>query len=81
MDSLLDDIRRDALVDLMKLFTGLFIILVVLRCCRLGSFGSRNFIGSPHPFRMTQGKSDVANPFILRTILKVDGNMSWRDSG
>ena len=69
------------MVDLMELITSLFVVVVVHRRWRLGSFSSRNFIGRSHPFRMTQGKSDVSNSLVLRTILKVDGNMSWRDIG
>jgi hypothetical protein len=28
---------------------------------------------------MIQGKPDVSKPLFLGTVLKVDGNMSWRD--
>ena len=46
---------------------------------RFRAFASLEFIGSSHPVWMIQGKIDVAGPFLFRTVLKIDGNMSWRD--
>ena len=79
LDRFFDDIRRNAAVDLLQLLTSLLIGLVVHCLRRLESFPRRNFIGRSHPFRMIQGKPDVSKPLFLRTVLKVNGNMSWRD--
>ena len=45
LHSLLDHFRRDPMVDLAKLFTGLFIVFLVHCCGRLKTFGSRDFVG------------------------------------
>ena len=79
LDRFFDDIQRNAAVDLLQLLTGLFIGLVIHGLRRLEPFTCRNFIGRSHPFRMIQGVPDVAKPLFLGTVLKVDGNMSWRD--
>jgi hypothetical protein len=35
----------------------------------------------PHSIRVVQGKLHSAGPVLGGSCMKIDGNMSWRDSG
>ena len=79
LDRLLTYIAGNSRVHAMELFHCIieFVLWNGRVRCRL--FTSFEFIGSTHPVRMMQGKLDVSSPFFFRAVLKVDGNMSWRD--
>jgi hypothetical protein len=62
LDSLLDHIGWNPMVDLAKLFTSLVLVLLIHCCCRLGPVCSCDLVGSTHPIRMIQSKLDVSSP-------------------
>ena len=66
-------------VNPMELFHCIIKFILWNGSVRYRAFVTLEFIGSSHPVWMIQGKIDVTGPFLSRTVLKIDGNMSWRD--
>ena len=79
LDSLFTNITWNSGIDLMELFHRSIVFILWNGGGRLRTFVCLELIGSSHPIWMIQGMRDVTSPFLSRTILKIDGNMSWRD--
>ena len=79
LDSLFTYIAGNSGVNPMELFHCIIKFILWNGSGRYRVFVSLEFIGSSHPIWMIQGKIDVTGPFFSRTVLKIDGNMSWRD--
>ena len=79
LDSLFTYIAGNSGVNPMELFHCIIKFILWNGRVWFRAFASLEFIGSSHPVWMIQGKIDVAGPFLFRTVLKIDGNMSWRD--
>jgi hypothetical protein len=79
LDSLFTYIAGNSGVNPMELFHCIIKFILWNGRVRFRAFASLEFIGSSHPVWMIQGKFDVAGPFLFRTVLKINGNMSWRD--
>jgi len=79
LDSLFTYIAWNSGVNPMELFHCIIKFILWNGSGRYRAFVSLEFIGSSHPIWMMQGKIDVTGPFFSRTVLKIDGNMSWRD--
>ena len=79
LDSLFTYIAWNSGIDLTELFHRIIKFILWNGSARLRTFVSLELIGSSHPVWMIQSMLDVTSPFLSRTILKIDGNMSWRD--
>ena len=79
LDSLPEYVTWNSGIDLVELFHRSIVFFVLNGDGRLRTCVSFEFIGSSHPLWMIQGMFDMTSPFISRAILKIDGNMSWRD--
>jgi hypothetical protein len=79
LDSLLHYIIWDPGIDLVELFFGGIIRVLWHRGGDLRTFSRLEFIGSSHPIWMMKSMHHMTSPFFLGTILKIDGDMSWRD--
>ena len=79
LDRFFEYITWNSGIDLVKLFHSHIVFSFLNGGSRLGTFGSCEFIGCTHPLWMIQGMLDMSSPFISRAILKIDGNMSWRN--
>jgi hypothetical protein len=80
LDSLLQYITWNSGIDLMELFLRSIVKILWDGGGRLRTFVSFELIGSSHPVWMIQSMLDMTSPFRSRTILKIDRNMSGRDS-
>ena len=69
------------MINLVKLFTSLFVFFLIDSGRRLGTLGSCELIRCAHSVGMVQSMSDMSNPFFFRAVLEIDGNTSWRDGG
>ena len=78
-NSFLHYITWDPGIDLMELLLGGIIIFLWHRGGDLRTFFWLEFIGSSHPIWMMKSMQHMTSPFFLGTILKIDGDMSWRD--
>ena len=79
LDSLVKYITWNSGIDLVELFHRSIVFILLNGSDRLRTFFSFELIGSSHPVWMIQGMRDMTSPFFSRAILKIDGNMSWRD--
>ena len=71
----------DSLFHLMELFHGLIVFCLCNGQGWLGTLITCQLVCCTHSVGVMHGMTDVTGPFIFRAVLKVDGNVSWRDSG
>ena len=79
LDSFVKYITWNSWIDLVELFHRSIVFILLNGGEWLRTFFSFELIGSSHPVWMIQGMRDMTGPFFSRAILKIDGNMSWRD--
>ena len=79
LDSLPEYIAWNSGIDLVELFHRSIVFVLLNGDGRLRTFVSFELIGSSHPLCIIQSMFDMTSPFISRAILKIDGNMSWRN--
>ena len=79
LDRFLEYITWNSGIDLVEVFHRNIVFFLLNGSGRLRTFASCEFIGCSHPLWMIQGMFDMTSPFISRAILKIDGNMSWRN--
>ena len=79
LDSLSKYITWNSGIDLMELFHRSIVFILWNGGGRLRTFFSFQLVGSSHPVWMIQSMLDMTSPFLSRTILKIDGNMSRGD--
>jgi hypothetical protein len=81
LNGLLGYIARDSLVHLMELFHGCIVMCLFDGHGWLWTLVGTKFICCTHSVWVVHSMTDMTSPFIFRAVLKVDGNMSWRNSG